>query len=581
MGFLKFNILSILSIAAVASAGSMVLHEHRATPPPGFTNQGSAPANQMLTLQVGLASNNINGLQDKLGSVSTPGSPEFRQWLSVDDIKGYVQPSPATIDAFSSFASANGLQPKITSPNGEWASITLSVSQANALFAANFEHFTHPNLTAPVTRALSISLPEELVGHVEVLHPTTAFDTPRAGLASRSATRSRARRSTRRAIPPDSCIGPFNTTTPACLQTLYGIPSTPATQSSNTLMVAAYIGDWAQTAALELFLQMFRPDISPNTTFTVQSLDGGLDTQGQFFFENVIEPNLDTQYTIGLATGVPVTFLTVGNDTTEASFFTSLIDTTTFLASADDPPSTLTTSYGDNESNLGSSLAMKICDGYMALGARGISVLYASGDGGVRGGHDVPIQCTNDTFIPVFPASCPFVTSVGATVNFAPETAESFSSGGFSNVFPMPSYQSAQVAPYLETLPTDFPGIFNASGRGFPDVAFQGDSFAIVTQTVVDSISGTSCSSPGFASVIALINDRLVAANKPVLGFLNPWLYANAAAAGAFTDITIGHNSGDECSDPMYSAFDAAVGWDPLSGLGTPIFDKLLAAAMA
>ncbi|KAF7377283.1 Family S53 protease-like protein [Mycena sanguinolenta] len=517
MAFLRFYLLSILSIAGVAFAGA-------------------APAGQMLTLRVGLTSNNINGLQDKLESVSTPGSTDFRQWLTVDDVKDYVQPSPATIDAFNSFASANGLQPSIISPSGEWASITLSVSQANVLFAANFEQFTHPNLTAPVTRTLSISLPR---------------GTCRVGLASRRAARSRC---SRRAIPPDSCMGPEDTITPACLQTLYGIPLTPATQSSNTLMVAAYIGDWAQTAALELFLQMFRPDIPPNTTFAVESLDGGLDTQGQFFFENVIEPNLDTQYTIGLATGVPVTFLTVGNDTTEASFFTSLVDTTIFLASASDPPSTLTTSYGDNESNLGSSLAMKICNGYMALGARGISVLYASGDGGVRGGHDVPIQCTNDTFIPVFPASCPFVTSVGATVNFAPETAESFSSGGFSDVFPMPSYQSAQVATYLETLPSDFPGIFNASGRGFPRRRISG-------------------------GLVRTHNTGL--ANKPVLGFLNPWLYANAAAAGAFTDITIGHNSGDECSDPMFSGFDAAVGWDPLSGLGTPIFDKLLAAAVA
>jgi tripeptidyl-peptidase-1 len=222
----------------------------------------------------------------------------------------------------------------------------------------------------------------------------------------------------------------------------------------------------------------------------------------------------------------------------------------------------------------------------MALGARGISVIFASGDvrtchfskslqaknaisssiqGGVRGGHDVPIQCTNDTFIPVFPASCPFVTSVGATANFTPEVSEPFSSGGFSNVFPMPAYQSASVAAYLATLPSDFPGIFNASGRGFPDVAFQGSPYAVMIQDVVTPLEGTSCSSPGFASVIALINDRLAAAGKPNLGFLNPWLYGTAASGEALTDITVGHNSGDECADPMYSGFDAAVGWDPLS----------------
>ncbi|KAJ7702544.1 hypothetical protein B0H16DRAFT_742329, partial [Mycena metata] len=81
---------------------------------------------------------------------------------------------------------------------------------------------------------------------------------------------------------------------------------------------------------------------------------------------------------------------------------------------------------------------------------------------------------------------------------------------------------------------------------------------------------------PAFASIIALINDCLIAAGKPVLGFLNPFIYASQSV---FTDITVGHNSGTECpaSTP---AFDATTGWDPLTGVGTPLFDKLLAAAL-
>lgn len=49
---------------------------------------------------------------------------------------------------------------------------------------------------------------------------------------------------------------------------------------------------------------------------------------------------------------------------------------------------------------------------------------------------------------------------------------------------------------------------------------------------------GTSCSTPIFASIIALLNDELVAAGKSPLGFLNPWLYSTAASA--FKDITSG-----------------------------------------
>ncbi|CAK5281058.1 unnamed protein product [Mycena citricolor] len=88
---------------------------------------------------------------------------------------------------------------------------------------------------------------------------------------------------------------------------------------------------------------------------------------------------------------------------------------------------------------------------------------------------------------------------------------------------------------------------------------------------------GTSAASPTFASIIALINDRLIAAGKPVLGFLNLFLYANP---DAFNNITMGHNTGLLCPESGVG-FDATTGWDPLTGLGTPNFTSLLAAAMA
>ena len=113
----------------------------------------------------------------------------------------------------------------------------------------------------------------------------------------------------------------------------------------------------------------------------------------------------------------------------------------------------------------------KLCNTYGALGARGISVLYASGDGGVRGGHDTPDLCTDNTFIPVFPASCPFVTAVGSTLGINPERAINFTGGGFSNIFSRPAYQAAIVDKFLSTVPSDFPGVFNKEGRGYPDVS--------------------------------------------------------------------------------------------------------------
>jgi tripeptidyl-peptidase-1 len=82
------KLLTFLSIIAV-SAGSMVLHESRPVAPAGFVSTGTAPANEMITLRFGLAGNNVAGLEEKLMSISTPGSHDFRQWLSKDEVSAY------------------------------------------------------------------------------------------------------------------------------------------------------------------------------------------------------------------------------------------------------------------------------------------------------------------------------------------------------------------------------------------------------------------------------------------------------------------------------------------------------------
>jgi hypothetical protein len=82
---------------------------------------------------------------------------------------------------------------------------------------------------------------------------------------------------------------------------------------------------------------------------------------------------------------------------------------------------------------------------------------------------------------------------------------------------------------------------------------------AIVWNGTVRTVGGTSASSPTFAAVIALVNDALIAAGKPSLGFLNPWLYKGAYKA--LTDVTSGSSIG--CNS---TGFPAAVGWDPVTG---------------
>lgn len=194
-----------------------------------------------------------------------------------------------------------------------------------------------------------------------------------------------------------------------------------------------------------------------------------------------------------------------------------------------------------------------LCNAYAQLGARGVSVLFATGDGGVSGTQTS--ECT--TFVVPFPDGCPYVTNVGSTTGAVPETAASFSAGGFSNYWARPAYQAPAVAAYLAALGGAYAGLYNASGRAFPDVAAQGVNFSVVIDQEFYLVDGTSCSSPAFASAVALLNDELLSAGRPVLGFLNPWLYG--VAAGALNDITEGNNPG--CGT---EGFNATVGWDPV-----------------
>ena len=237
-------------------------------------------------------------------------------------------------------------------------------------------------------------------------------------------------------------------------------------------------------------------------------------------------------------------------------------------------PQIISSSYGDDEQTVPKSYALKVCSLFAQLGARGTSFLCASGDNGVGA---TGACVTNDgknssTFLPSFPDGCPYVTSVGATKNVLPEVAaydprnKFASGGGFSNYFERPAYQNDNkvVQNYISSLGTQFAGLYNKSGRGYPDISAQGQHFVTIWNGSIVLLDGTSASTPTAAAVLSLVNDALLAAGKPVLGFLNPWLYSTGYAA--FTDITSGSAIG--CGGP---GFPAQAGWDAVTGFGTPV----------
>jgi tripeptidyl-peptidase-1 len=171
--------------------------------------------------------------------------------------------------------------------------------------------------------------------------------------------------------------------------------------------------------ASQSFLQTFRPDMDSSTTFNLSTIDNGTDTQDPSLAGT--EANLDIQvrtrlrvskaythenppqYTVGLATGVPISFLSVGNNTEDGEL-EGFLDTVNFAAAQDTVPTVMSTSYGEDEDALSPALSYQMCAAFAALGARGVSILFASGDSGVgaQNGTDCGAQ-----FVPKAFVGCP------------------------------------------------------------------------------------------------------------------------------------------------------------------------------
>ncbi|TGJ88447.1 hypothetical protein E0Z10_g268 [Xylaria hypoxylon] len=262
------------------------------------------------------------------------------------------------------------------------------------------------------------------------------------------------------------------------------------------------------------------------------------------------------------------------------------------------PTNVISISYSGAEAELPASYQQRQCAEIMKLGLQGSTIMIASGDSGVAGfaTYANPTGCmgpNHDVFNPQFLATCPYILSVGSTYLPTNRTAGQDeevatsrfrSGGGFSNIYDAPEWQRETVEKYISRANLSFEGYegggtnysnakagvgrFNRIGRAYPDVSANGDSFVISSGGELLRIGGTSASCPLWGSIITLINEERLEAGKKPVGFIHPVLYAHPEV---FNDITVGDNRGCRTT-----GFPATEGWDPVTGMGTPNYPKLL-----
>jgi tripeptidyl-peptidase I len=510
-----------------------------------------------------------------------------------------VRPTDESLDLVEDWLSENGIDSLELdySPAKDFITVTVPVEHVERLLDTEYSIYQHED-GAYLVRTPGWSLPTHLHEHIDTIQPTTSWFRAKANavlarpvdnVAPEDLTRLLDEEQLASANGPPSVDQVCNTTlvTPLCLRTLYGtVDYKPQVPGKNIVALNNFLNETQNRSDFNIFLQDFRPDAKgftfPNIIINNGPNQQTPNTPAENAAGHDVEGNLDVQTIVGITFPTPLFAYNTGGSppfipsaSTPTNTNEPYLTWLQFILAQKELPQVISSSYADDEQTVPESFAQSACRGFAQLGARGVSLFFGSGDQGVGAdGTCISNDGKNTTkFLPLFPASCPFVTTIGATKNFNPEVVAFdpdngfVTGGGFSNYFPRPSFQDPIVPNYLKSLGNEFKGLYNPNGRAYPDISAQGQRFAVVWGGQVVAVDGTSASTPTVASIFSLVNDALIAAGKPPLGFLNPWLYQHAGSfPGAFNDITSGSAIG--CNT---TGFPAEKGWDAVTGFGTPV----------
>ncbi|MBW0509343.1 hypothetical protein O181_049058 [Austropuccinia psidii MF-1] len=562
--------------------------------PVAYTKLATLPrGDHSLTLRIGLKNKRIeDSLDGLLEQMSNPQSSKFRSHLDEDELAQLSTPPEETIEIVRDWLSGHGFGTSQIqfSKHKDWIKLEgVSLKKAEAMLDTTYYIYRHDD-GEHIIRTERYSLPKHLHEHIDLIQPTTMFGRlhkQRSMISGIAESPASSLKSLLDPSVPNTCSDPAYVTND-CLREFYKTEGYKVTSSSNMIGITGFIGESANFADAQTFLKAQRPAYV-GMNFTVVSVKGGVNPQqlddNQIATQLGVEGNMDSQVALGFTLPTKNIFYTTPGsppfnpDTaTPQNTNEPFLDWLEYILSrpAAQIPKVISTSYGDNEQTVPLSYARRVCSSFGQLSALGVSVIFSSGDNGVGQTGFCYKHDGSMAFLPTFPASCPYVTSVGATQNFSPEVAVSedgpggyASGGGFSNYFTTPSWQKDAVRRYLQQLgPRAYRGMYNQNGRGYPDVSAQGAKYVIAYQGNFITVGGTSASAPTFASIIALLNDYSLSLGGSPLGYLNPWLYQ--VGLNGLKDITHGSSSG--CNT---TGFFATNGWDPVTGLGTPDFKKL------
>jgi hypothetical protein len=363
----------------------------------------------------------------------------------------------------------------------------------------------------------------------------------------------------------------------------------------------------------------------PAGQFTIV-FDGNEDLLSQS--EDQTEALLDSEVSGALAPGADVVLYTASDTQFQPGIFLAI-----YRAIDDNKVNILSLSYGECEASLGAAGNLQILNAWEQAAAQGITVTVSSGDSGSAGCDDMNTETVATQGLAVNGlASTPYNIAVGGTdfdvlsksfstyvsssngsnytsaLSYIPEAPWNNSTsengllsansaytsgsgktdivaggGGKSslgldgqNGYPKPLWQQSYAPSDTDSV-RDLPDVslLAANGQYGALWAICGDNECPGSNATISGVGGTSASTPAFAGILALVNQKVGASTR--MGQANWVLYKLAQShPSAFHSITVGNNSvycsaqSPNCgANSFLSGYNAGAGYNLSTGLGS------------
>ena len=491
-----------------------------------------------LNLSIGLPLRDREGLTNLLAQIYDPSSPNFRHYLSPEQFTERFGPTKEDYEAVATFARTHGLKITAQHSNRMLLSVDGTVADVERVLHVRMNEFQHPTedrtFFAPSgTPAMDLDTPVLSVAGLD------NFVVPRKCLHPLAATQAK---------PNATGSGPQGTYLGYDFRAAY-VPGVPLLGTGQTVGLLEFDSGFYQSDITAYETLAGLPTNVPVTAVLLDGYDGGPGIGND-------EVSLDIEMAISMAPGLSGVLVYEGS-TTDDILNRMATDNTAKQIGA-------SWTYGID------ATSEQI---FLQFAAQGQSFFNASGDSDAYTGV-VPTPSDDPNVIVVGGTT---LTTTGPDGAWVSETVWNWgggtgSSGGVSTVYSIPPWQQ---------------GISMAANggsttmRNLPDVALTADNvYVAYNHGQSGGFGGTSCATPLWAAFTALMNQLAVTNKEPLVGFLNPTVYAIGKGSNALPYTTLFHDTttGNNESPTSPSKFVAVPGYDLCTGWGTPVGSNLISA---